>query len=76
MIQSGEHEGLKAGVHAGLCGLALVCFGYNALAWLVRGESHLARNSIIYGGLVAYELFKVSHHLKNRGPDHVDRTHA
>lgn len=58
----GSHEGLKGGTHIALGTLAAVCFAYNGLAWLLRGESHLARNIVVYGVLLAYEAETVRRH--------------
>lgn len=67
MVQVGEHELLKASTHAGLFALAVVCVGYNAWAFAVRREAHLARNVVIYGGLAVWELMLTKHHLQE-GP--------
>lgn len=67
MLQAGESEGLKAGVHATVCGMALVCAGYNGLAWLARPQGprrHLAVNFVVYSLLAGWELFRVRDHLR------------
>jgi len=61
-LKSGEAELLKGGVHAAVCGLALVCGVYNAAAWVTRRERHLGVNAILYGGLAIWEACHVKHH--------------
>lgn len=56
-------EGLKAVIHASLCGLAFLCAGYNAVAFARRHEPHLAANVLLYASLVGLELAKTRHHL-------------
>ena len=58
----GESEGVKYAVHGGLFTLAAVCAGYNLIAWALRGDTHLARNSAIYAGLAALELAQMERH--------------
>ena len=62
VFRSGESETLKGSVHGALGLLALVCVGYNAIAWSLRREPHLAVNVGLYGLLVALEAKKVGHH--------------
>lgn len=62
LFDSGSHETLKGDVHAALGALALLCVGYNAIAFCKRGEPHLAVNVALYGALAAYELEMVAHH--------------
>lgn len=42
--------------------LAGVCTVYSALAWLARGDKHLAGNALLYGALTAYEGQMVQRH--------------
>ena len=58
----GRAEALKWSVHAGLFGLASVCAGYNLIAWTLRGDRHLARNSALYLAIVAIELTQMERH--------------
>ena len=65
MVQPGEQEPLKLFAHS-LMGLwALVFVGYNARAWWIRREPHLARNVWIYGGLVCLEWYQASRHWRH-----------
>ena len=68
ILKCGNCEELKLGVHAGALGLAVVMGLYNAAAWLVRRETHLAVNAILYAGLVAWEREHVAHHLAELRP--------
>ncbi len=70
MLQCGNCERLKAGVHAVVFGLAAVCGLYNAAAWVSRRQTHLAVNAILYAALMAWEQQHVAHHLAElRQPD-------
>lgn len=62
LFESGHCEGLKLATHGSLGLLALVCLGYNAIAFYRRGERHLATNTVLYAALVAIEARKVRHH--------------
>jgi hypothetical protein len=62
VFDSGRCEPLKLSVHAALGSLALLCLGYNSLAFLRRRERHLAMNVLLYGSLLALETRKVRHH--------------
>jgi len=63
VLQCGNCEELKAGVHATALGLfALMCM-YNAAAWLSRRESHLAVNAVVYAALAAWEQQHIAHHM-------------
>lgn len=66
LFDHGEHETFKLSVHASLGTLALACLGYNTIAFLRRGERHLAANAVFYAALVALEARKVGHHLEPR----------
>lgn len=63
MLQCGNCERLKTGVHAAALGLAVVCGVYNAAAWLSRRQTHLAINAVLYAVLMAWEQQHVAHHL-------------
>lgn len=63
VLQCGNCEPLKLGVHAGALGLSLLCGVYNAAAWLARRETHLAVNTILYTALSIWEQQHVAHHL-------------
>jgi hypothetical protein len=64
VLKCGNCEELKLGVHAGALAIAAVCGAYNAAAWLVRREPHLAINTVLYLMLIAWEQQHVSHHLE------------
>jgi hypothetical protein len=61
---TGTGEPIKAGIHGSILGLALLCFGYNAIAYCFRKEPHLVRNTIIYGALSALETVQLKKHLE------------
>ena len=63
LAQPGVAEPLNAAVHGVLLGAAAICLTYNAVAVIYRRQSHLARNTLIYGSLVALEVSHVRHHL-------------
>jgi hypothetical protein len=63
ILQCGNCEPLKTGVHASVLGLAAICGLYNAAAWLTRRQTHLAVNAVLYTVLAAWEQQHVTHHL-------------
>lgn len=63
ILQNGNCERVKTGVHATVLGLAVVCGLYNAAAWLSRRQVHLAVNFVLYAMLAAWEQQHVVHHL-------------
>lgn len=67
LFHPGESEPLKLAVHGGLFTLAAVCAGYNAVAWILRGDAHLARNAAIYTALSALELAQMERHRERLG---------
>jgi hypothetical protein len=68
ILQNGNCERVKTGVHASVLGLAVVCGLYNAAAWLSRRQVHLAVNFVLYAMLVAWEHQHVLHHLAELQP--------
>ena len=66
LLQCGNCEDLKTGVHASVLGLAAICGLYNAAAWLTRRQTHLAVNAVLYTALAAWEQQHVAHHLAAR----------
>ena len=62
LFHPGEAEGVKYAVHGGLFALAAVCAGYNAIAWALRGDTHLARNTAVYLAISALELAQMERH--------------
>jgi len=63
VLQCGNCEPLKLGVHAGMFGIAALCLAYNAAAWLSRRQTHLAVNTVLYSCLMIWEQRHVAHHL-------------
>jgi hypothetical protein len=63
ILESGNFEELKLGVHATALGLALVMGAYNIAAWARRRQAHLAVNSVMYVVLAAWEQQHVAHHM-------------
>jgi hypothetical protein len=67
MVQSfcatGNHEGVKCGVHAAAAFIISVCAVYNTTAWFYRRDPHLRLNAIVYTLAVAFELKQTLHHL-------------
>jgi hypothetical protein len=63
ILQCGNCEPLKAGVHAVVLCTAAVCVLYNLAAWVARRQTHLAVNTALYGAIVAWEATHVRHHL-------------
>jgi hypothetical protein len=63
VLKCGNCEPLKLSVHGGVLGLAVVCGLYNAAAWLVRRERHLAINTVLYTALSLWEHQHVMHHI-------------
>jgi hypothetical protein len=63
VLECGNCEPLKLGVHAAALGIAALCGFYNAAAWLVRREQHLAVNAVLYAALIAFEQRHVVHHI-------------
>ena len=64
VLQCGECEPLKAGVHASAFALSAVMGLYNAAAWLSRRDTHLAVNAVLYTMLAAWEHHHVAHHVR------------
>ena len=64
VLQCGECETLKAGVHGSALAIVALMGLYNAAAWLKRRDTHLAVNVLIYGALAAWEQKHVAHHLR------------
>lgn len=64
IFENGHSEPLKSAVHAALGTLALVCLGYNCIAFGLRRERHLAINAVLYLGLVVVEKRQVQSHAR------------
>ena len=76
VLQCGNCEPLKLGVHAGALGLSVLCGLYNAAAWLSRRETHLAVNTLLYTALSIWEHQHVAHHLAEIRRDPLTPTRA
>ncbi len=63
---SGSGEEFKAAIHLGIFGLVVTCLAYNALAYSQRKERHLLANVVVYTGLVAFEVYQMDRHWKDR----------
>lgn len=63
ILQCGNCEPLKASVHAVAMATAALCAAYNFAAWLARGQTHLAVNTLLYSAVVAWEAAHVRHHV-------------
>ena len=63
VLQCGNCEELKLGIHATTLCLAALCGLYNAAAWLSRREQHLAFNTVMYAALIVVEQRHVAHHI-------------
>jgi hypothetical protein len=63
LLDHGNCEPFKAGVHAAGLVLASLCALYNTAAWLKRRERHLAINAIVYGAAVWVERCHVVEHM-------------
>ena len=63
LLDHGNCEPFKAGVHAAGLVLATLCALYNTAAWLKRRERHLAINAIVYGAAVWVERCHVVEHM-------------
>lgn len=67
IFHAGEAEGLKLSVHAVGLVVGVVCFAYNAAAFVfVRHERHLLVNALVYGLLIGFEEQHVACHARRR----------
>lgn len=60
----GTHELVKLSAHGLLLAVSLVCDGYNLLAWVRRGDPHLAWNVAFYTTVCVYEVRQCLHHCR------------
>ena|SRR6266849_6565167 len=70
VLECGNCEEVKLGVHATALALAVVCGAYNAAAWLLRRQTHLGVNTVLYGALTIWEIQHVKHHWRARNSRH------
>src|SRR5260221_13064449 len=75
LLECGNCEDLKVGVHATALTLAVIMGAYNAAAWLLRRQTHLGVNTVMYSVLTIWEIEHVKHHWRAR-PNRVDRGEA
>jgi hypothetical protein len=66
--QTGCWERSKAGVHGAACALAAIMAGYNAFAWFMRRERHLAVNVVVYTVAACWEVQQTSRHWERLAP--------
>jgi len=62
LCTSGNHEGLKCGVHGAAVALAAVMAAYNIAACFFRPDRHLRVNAIVYTLAVGWEIKQTLHH--------------
>ncbi len=67
LCTSGNHEGLKCGVHGAAVALAVVMAAYNIAACCFRREHHLRVNAVVYTLAVGWEIKQTLHHLNRTG---------
>jgi hypothetical protein len=63
LFEKNQQEGFKALIHLALFGLSTAAQLYNASAWLMRRDSHLAVNVAVYTSLASFEAYQVYKHL-------------
>ena len=68
LCTSGNHEGLKCGVHGAACVVAVVMAAYNIAACCFRRDRHLRMNAVVYTLAVGWEIKQTLHHLKRTSP--------
>lgn len=76
LLDHGNCEPFKAGVHVAALTLAGLCALYNTAAWLRRRQRHLAVNAVVYGLAVWVERCHVVEHLsacRGRGTENGPR---
>lgn len=61
-LRQGHGEGFKCVSHGAMGLLAAAFTGYNVAAYVVRRESHLFANGVIYFSVMALECRKVYRH--------------
>ncbi len=73
---SGMNEDVKGGVHAATALLLGTMAFYNAYAYWRRRDQHLLTNTLLYGGLTAWELRRAFQHWKAHASDRPARVVA
>ena len=64
LCTSGNHEGLKCGVHGLACAVAALMASYNIVACFFRPDRHLRVNAVVYTLAVGWEIKQTLHHLR------------
>ena len=64
LCTSGNHEGLKCGVHGAAGVIAVVMAAYNIAACCFRRDRHLRINAVVYTLAVGWEIRQTLHHMK------------
>lgn len=67
LCTSGNHEGLKCGVHGAAGVIAVMMAAYNIAACCFRRDRHLRINAVVYTLAVGYEIKQTLHHLRHNG---------
>lgn len=66
LLDRGEAESFKGYAHGLMFTLAVLFVAYNVSAWITRRETHLARNSLVYGLLAVLEAWQMARHRRAR----------
>ncbi|MBI2186348.1 MAG: hypothetical protein HYU37_04400 [Acidobacteria bacterium] len=67
LCTSGNHEGLKCGVHGAAVALAAMMAAYNIAACCFRSDRHLRVNAVVYTLAVGWEVKQTLHHFHRSG---------
>jgi hypothetical protein len=65
-LEAGSCERVKGAWHVGGFLFAAGAAGYNAGAWVSRGEPHLLVNAVVYSALAIFEHRKIVHHFNDQ----------
>jgi len=67
LCTSGNHEGLKCGVHGAAMAIAALMAAYNIAACCFRPDRHLRVNALVYTLAVGWEIKQTLHHFQRNG---------
>lgn len=67
LCTSGNHEGLKCGVHGAAVAIAALMAAYNIAACCFRPDRHLRVNAVVYTLAVGWEIKQTLHHFHRNG---------